>query len=135
MNPTDNRAAWRMIWAVGAILLAGAIGYAFFSVARALREPAPRATAAVPRPKPAPEPPEPPLAAARLPDPPAAAPAPAAGPRPTAAPDFETLRRREQGRQELIENLRRQARENPADPGVLSRERIDALERSGDSLN
>lgn len=127
MNPASPKSAWLMTLTVSAILLAGIIGYSIFSVARAMRSgeqaegkaPAPNTEAP----------------AATTPDAAAmAAPAPAAGSSHAVAQEFESIRQKEQGRKELIDNLRQQARENPDDPGTLSKERIDALEKSGDSL-
>lgn len=139
MNPLVSNPGWRLTLAVCAILAVGIIGYTAWSVLSAMREPdRPRAAppaAGLTAPTPDAEAPEPPPANARLPDAPAAAKAsaPAVTSRGIAA-EFEADRQREQGRKELIERLRKQALENPDDPGTLSKERIDKLEKSGDSL-
>lgn len=147
MNPVPPNPGWRLTLAICALLLAGLAVYSGFAIARALREPAPARALA-------PEPPGPALAPDAMDDhdhaaapPPVApamdvqAPAPPAKTPPDAAAaargiaaDFEATRQREAGRKELIENLRKQASENPDDPGALSKERIDQLEKSGDSL-
>ena len=49
--------------------------------------------------------------------------------------ELGAIRQREQGRRELLENLRRHARENPDDPYALSLEEIDELEASGADIH
>ena len=128
MNLAAPKTAWRVTLTISAILLAGIVGYSIFSIARAMRggdqaQGIAGTTAG-----------QTPAAAAPEATPPAAEAAPATDSRNNLPQEFETLRQREQGRQEMINNLRQQARENPDDPGTLSKERIDALEKSGDSL-
>ena len=136
MNLADPKTAWRLTLAVSACLVIGLLGYSTFAIVRAMRSgdqsqgqagasagqaPAaatPEAAKTAAEPEPAPEP-----ASARTFDTPQNIPQ-----------TLDALRQREQGRQEMIDNLRQQARENPDDPGTLSKERIDALEKSGDSL-
>ena len=128
MNLADPKTAWRLTLTVSAILLVGVIGYSTFAIVRAMRggdqaQDKTDATAV-----------QAPDAAVPKATPSAAEPAPATDIPRDISQTFEAMRQREQGRQELIETLRRQARENPDDPGTLSKERIDALEKSGDSL-
>jgi len=140
MNLSSLKTNGRLMLAVGVILFGGIFGYSIFSVVRAMREPGLPGTALLAPlpavPAPVPDMPEPALpAAAHVPDMPPASVAPAtAGNAQSFSTEFELIRQREQERKELMENLRKQARENPGAPGTLSKEQIDALEKSGDSL-
>ncbi|MFH1970062.1 MAG: hypothetical protein ABIJ53_07055, partial [Verrucomicrobiota bacterium] len=49
--------------------------------------------------------------------------------------EFELMRQREEGRKEVIRNLRKEAQEHPNAENTLSKERIDQLEKSGVSLD
>lgn len=131
MNLLSSKTAWQPTLVIAAILLVGFIGYSTRTIMKAMRETdQPQAIL------PAPAPPETTMPAAALaPEPPPNTAVPSSS---TTTADisaeFDKIRKQEQGRKELIENLRKQSRENPGDPGTLSKERIDALEKSGDSL-
>jgi cytochrome c-type biogenesis protein CcmH/NrfG len=127
MKEASPRTAWRPVLAFCALLALAAIAYSTATIINALRSPEqPRGEIGAPvPPAPAPAGPDGRIVPTD--------PAPSDGIQAIAA-EFEKMRRKEQDRKELIENLRKHARENPDDPGALSKERIDQLEKSGDSL-
>ncbi len=131
MTPASRNAVWKLAWLLSALLLTGMILVSVHSLRRATRGALPSGSAS---PAAAEESSRPPADTPTTPSPPAGEETGPGDPAPSITAEFEGIRQREAAREELLRTLRRQAKDRPDDPGTLSEEQIDQLEKSGDSL-